>query len=171
MYKISRDYNDLTPGRPRQNDAQEGPMINGNMTVTEFVMVLWHNKIKVGLLILAIAFGPYVYDDWKNTRAVQKLEADRASVDHEASIAGMMLASAWKSCRDIGIVNEMERCAVYEGRLIQEQSVTMLAKMAIEHRASFYERCQRFHIDEYCKQLLQRSMALSFAQGNRKSDD
>lgn len=146
-------------------------MIHGDMTVTEFVMVLWNNKIKVALFILAIAFGPGVYDDRKNKRAVEKLEADRVSVDYEASIAGIMLASAWKSCRDIGIVNEMERCAAYEGRLVQEQSAPMLAKMAIEHRASFYERCQRFHLDEYCKQLLQRSLALSVAQGSRKSDD
>lgn len=34
------------------------PMIRGDMTVTDFVVVLWNNKIKVMLLILAFAFGP-----------------------------------------------------------------------------------------------------------------
>jgi uncharacterized protein involved in tolerance to divalent cations len=80
----------------------------------------------------------------------------------------MMLASAWTSCRDIGIMNDMQRCAAYEGRLIQEQAALMLAKMAIEHRASFYKTCQRFHPYEYCQQ---RSLSLSVAQGNRKSED
>jgi hypothetical protein len=146
-------------------------MISGDKTLTEFVMLLWNNKIKVGLLILAIALGPGLYDDWQKKQAAEKLEADRKSVDHEASVAGMMLASAWKSCRDIGIVNDMGRCAAYEGRLLQEQAAPMLAKMAIEHRASFYKTCQRFHPNEYCQQLLQRSLSLSVAHGNRKSED
>lgn len=146
-------------------------MIRGDMTVTEFVMAMWNNKIKVGLLILAIALGPGLYDDWQKQRAAEKLEADRKSVDTDASIAGIMLANAWKSCRDIGIVNDMERCAAYDGRLLQEQAAPMLAKLAIDYRVSFYKSCQRFHPGEYCQQLLQRSLSLSVAQGNRKNDD
>ena len=47
----------------------------------------------------------------------------------------------------------------------------MLAKMAIEHRASFYKTCQRCHPEEYCQQLLQRSLSISAAQSKRKSDE
>lgn len=92
----------------------------------------------------------------------------RVSVDLDASITGMMLVSAWRSCRDIGIVNGMDRCAKYDGKLLQEQSASMLAKMAIEHRDAYYKNCLRFHQSEYCGQLLQRSFALSYAQGESK---
>src|SRR5262245_25612366 len=112
-------------------------MIRGDMTVTEFVMVLWNNKIKVAVVLLAIVFGPARYDDWQKKRAAEQLEADRKSVDTDASIAGVMLMRAWKSCAQIGIVNDMERCAAYEGRLLQEQAAPPLAKLAIEHRASY----------------------------------
>jgi hypothetical protein len=138
------------------------------MTVTDFAMVLWNNKIKVVLLVLAVAFGPGLFDDWQKRQAAEKLDADRKFVDHDASITGMMLMSAWRGCRDIGIVNDMERCATYEGRLIQEQSAPMLAKMAIEHRNAYYKNCLRFHQYEYCSQLLQRSVALSSAQSESK---
>jgi len=74
-------------------------VIHGGMTVTEFVMILWNNKIKVGLLILAVIFGPGLYDDWQKKRTAEQLEADRKSVDTDASIAGMMLMNAWTSCR------------------------------------------------------------------------
>lgn len=139
-------------------------MIRGDMSVTEFVMVLWENKIKTGLFILAIAFGPGLYDDWQKKRAAEQLEADRKSVDSDASIAGMMLMNAWKSCSQIGIGNDIDGCAKYEGRLLQEQAAPMLAKMAVEHRDSYYKSCQRFYAYEYCGQLLRRSIALSNAQ-------
>ncbi len=143
-------------------------MIQGDMTVTDFVRVLWNNKIKVMLLILGLAFGPGLYDDWQKKRAAEKLVADRASVNLDASITGMMLVNAWRGCRDIGIVNDMERCAKYQGKLIQEQSAPILAKMAIDHADAYYKNCLRFHQSEYCGQLLQRSFALSYAQGESK---
>jgi hypothetical protein len=144
------------------------PVIRGDMTVTDFVHVLWNNKIKVMFLILALAFGPGLYDEWKMKQAAKRLDADRASVYRDASITGMMLMNAWRGCRDIGIVNDMERCAKYDGKLIQEQAAPMLAKMAIEHRDAYYKNCLRFHQHEYCGQLLQRSVALSNAQGESK---
>lgn len=146
-------------------------MIHGGMTVTEFVMILWNNKIKVGLLILAVIFGPGLYDDWQKKRTAEQLEADRKSVDTDASIAGMMLMNAWTSCRDIGIVNDMDRCAKYDGKLLQEQAAPMLAKIAVDHRDSYYKNCQRFHPYEYCSQLLQRSVALSNAQSKKSNND
>ena len=80
----------------------------------------------------------------------------------------MMLMRAWRACRDIGIVNDMERCATYDGKLIQEQAAPILAKMAIEHRGGYLKNCLRFHQIEYCGQLLQRSLAISNAQGESK---
>jgi hypothetical protein len=145
-------------------DEEELSMIRGDMSVTEFFVLLWSNKVKVALLILALAFGPGVYRDWQQQRAEARLVAAREAVDFDASIAGMMIVNAWRSCRDIGIVNDMERCAAYDGRLLQEQSAPMLAKLAIEHRASYYKNCFRFHSEEFCGQLLRRSVALSDAR-------
>lgn len=138
-------------------------MSQRDMTVSELVKVLWNNKIKVAALLLAIVFGPGVYGDWQEKRAARQLEADRRSVNTDASIAGAMLMSAWKSCAQIGIVNDMERCAAYRGELLQEQATSPLAKLAIERRA-YYKNCQRFHPYWYCQQLLDRSVRLSNAQ-------
>mgnify|MGYP003375112277 CR=1 FL=1 len=136
-------------------------MIRGDMSVTEFGMVLWNNKIKVGLLFLAVVFGPGLYTDWEKKSALDKLEANRTSVDMDASFAGMTLMNAWTECAAIGIVNDMERCAAYEGRLLQEMGAPMLARTAIQQRDSYYTNCRRFYADQYCAQLLQRSFALS----------
>jgi len=144
--------------------------MRGDMSVTEFVAVLWKNKIKVGLLLLAFAVGPGLYGDWQKKRAAEQFEADRKSVDTNASIAGMMLMNAWSSCSQIGIVNDMEGCAKYQARLLQEQAAPMLAKMALEQRDSYYKSCQRFYAYEYCGQLLRRSVELSNAQSKDNHD-
>jgi len=47
----------------------------------------------------------------------------------------------------------------------------MLAKIAVDHRDSYYKNCQRFHPYEYCSQLLQRSVALSNAQSKKSNND
>ncbi len=143
-------------------------MIRGDMTIKEFVMALWDNKIKVVLLISALAFGPGLYDDWQEKRTAEKLEADRASVFSDASVTGMMMWNAWRSCRDIGILNDLEACSKYDGKLIQEQVAPVYAKMAVEHRDAYFQKCLRFHQQEYCGLLLQRSFALSNAQSESK---
>lgn len=139
-------------------------MIRRDMTVTEFAKVLWSNKIKVMLLVFALVFGPGLYDDWQQKQAAEKLDADRASVFSDASITGMMMTDAWRSCRDIGIGDDMKRCSKYDGKLIQEQTAPVFAKIAIEHRDSYFKHCLRFHQQEYCDQLLQRSIDISNAQ-------
>lgn len=138
-------------------------MIHGNMTVTEFVMTLWANKVKVTLLILAITFGPGLYSEWERRRAQERMEDDKKAVSTDASIAGMMLLSAWKSCQQIGI-SDVNACSRYQGQLLQEQAAPMLAKTAVEHRDSYLASCQRFYQFEYCRQLLERSIHLSNAQ-------
>ncbi len=139
-------------------------MIRRDMSVTEFAVILWEHKIKIGLFFLALAVGPGLYNDWQKRRAAEQFDADRKSVDTDASVAGIMLMNAWTSCSQIGIVNDMEGCAKYQARLLQEQAAPMLAKMAIEQRDSYYKNCQRFYAYEYCGQLLKRSVALSNAQ-------
>lgn len=141
-------------------------MIRGDMSVTEFLKVLWSNKIKVGIAIFVLIFGPDLYDDWQKKRANEQLAADRKAVDTRASIAGMMLRSAWESCSQIGIVNDMEGCANFQARLLQEQAAPLKAKMAIEQRDSYYRSCERFYAHDYCQQLLWRSFELSTAQNN-----
>lgn len=138
-------------------------MKRGDMTATEFVMLLWKNKIKVALLILALALGPGLYQDWATKRAAEEHARDRDAVDTQASIAGMMLLRAWKSCSQIG-VPDVNACSRYEGRLIQEQAAPVLAKTAVEQRDSYLKSCQRFYEFDYCKRLLERSIQLSSAQ-------
>jgi hypothetical protein len=58
----------------------------------------------------------------------------------DASTAGMMLLKAWKSCSQIGIVNDVGRCAAHEGRLLQEQAAPQLAKVAFDQRASYFKK-------------------------------
>ena len=146
-------------------------MIHADMSVTEFVTTLWENKIKVAMAIVLLIFGPGLYGEWQSKRAVEKREADRQAIDTEASIAGAMLANAWRGCRDIGIVNDMERCAAYEGRLLQEIAAPQLAKIAIERRDSYRRNCQRFNTVEYCNALLIRSLQLSVAQQSSAKND
>lgn len=140
-------------------------MIHPNMSVTDFVMTLWKNKVKVVLVAVALAFGPGLYADWQRKRAVEQEESDRRAVDTEASLAGMMLADAWRACSKIGIVNDMDRCAAYQPRLIQEQAAPLLAKTAVDQRDSYVKRCQRFYQGTYCSKLLQRAVEISVAQG------
>lgn len=82
-------------------------MIRGDMTVTEFAKVLWNNKIKVAILLLAIAVGPDLYDDWQRKRTAEQLEADRSSVGTGASIAGalagLLIIFALWSCTQPGV--------------------------------------------------------------------
>lgn len=74
-------------------------MIRADMSVTEFLTALWGNKVKIALVAAAVMFGPGLYDSWQASRAAEQLETDRKAVDTNASVAGMMLASAWRSAR------------------------------------------------------------------------
>lgn len=139
-------------------------MIRGDMSVSEFIGVLWENKIRVGLLFLAMAVGTELFDRWQEWRAAKQLNVDRESVDIDASVAGMMLVEAWTSCSQIGIVDNLESCAKYQARLLQEQVAPMLAGKAIALRDSYYKKCQRFYTDEYCEKLITRSVEISYAQ-------
>lgn len=138
-------------------------MNRGDMTLTEFVMLLWENKFKVALLILAVALATGLYQNWAAKTAVEERARDRDAVDTQASIAGMMLISAWKSCSRIGI-SDINVCSRYEGRLLQEQAAPILAKTAVEQRDSYLKGCQRFYEFDYCKRLLERSIQLSNLQ-------
>ena len=138
-------------------------MNSEDMTVTEFVMLLWKNKVKVTVLILVVAFAPGFYQDWATKKAAQELARDRDAVDTQASLAGMMVLSAWKKCALIGI-SDINTRSQYEGRLLQEQSAPVLAKIAVEQRDSYLKGCQRFYDFEYCRKLLERSIQLSNLQ-------
>lgn len=138
-------------------------------SIVNFVNTIFNNKFKIALLLLTIVFGPDVYNDWQKNRAAARLEADRKSVDLEASSAGMLLASAWKDCAQIGIVNNMEGCATYQGRLLQEMAAPQIAKVAIAQRTSYYQKCERFYAREYCGKLLERALMLSHTQGEQQN--
>lgn len=143
-------------------------MIRADMSVTEFLTALWGNKVKIALVAAAVMFGPGLYDSWQASRAAEQLETDRKAVDTNASVAGMMLASAWRSCSEIGIVNDIDGCSKFQARLLQEQAAPMLAKMAVQQREAYWQGCLRFHPQEYCGQLLQRALQLSFTQATSK---
>ncbi len=137
-------------------------MIRGDMSVTEFVMLCWNNKGKVLVAIAAAIVLPPLFDEWTQKRAADKLTAEREGVNTSASLAGMMLVSAWRGCVKIGI-NDIDRCSTYEGKLLQEVAAPQLAKMAIEQRNGYSSSCRKFYAPEYCDQLLTRSVNLSAA--------
>jgi hypothetical protein len=137
------------------------------MPVTGLLAAAWDHKVKVALIAIGVVFVPGLYESWQNSRAAEQLVSDRKAVDTDASVAGMMLASAWRSCSQIGIVNDMEGCARCQGRLLQEQTAPMAAKLALEQRDAFWRGCRRLYPQKYCGQVLQRAFQLSFAQGGR----
>lgn len=141
-------------------------MIRVDMTVNGFMLLLRKNKIKVAAMILTIAIVPSLYDDWSASRSAEKLKSDLGEVGTQASIAGMMLFSAWKSCTQIGI-SDISTCSKHEGQLLQEKAAPLLAKTAVEQRDSYLKYCQRYYDFDYCKRLLERSIQISSAQSNK----
>lgn len=133
------------------------------MPVTEFASLLWANKIKTALVVLAIAFGPNLYENWSKKRDVERKEEERKSVGISASVTGMMILGAWKSCNRIGIA-DIDSCSRYEGQLIQEQAAPALARTAVENRNGYLKTCLKFFDYEYCRQLLNRAVQLSAAE-------
>lgn len=144
-------------------------MIHSDMPFIEFLRTLWKNKVKVAAVVLAVIVVPGWFADWRERRDAERLEAARQAIDTEASTTGMLLANAWFACRDIGIVNDLERCAAYEGKLIQEIAAPQLAKMAIQKRSEYHSNCPKLRPPEYCNSLLSRSVQLSVAQHNSRS--
>jgi hypothetical protein len=142
------------------------PLIHEDMTVNDLMLLLRKNKIKVAAMILAIAIFPSLYDDWSASRSAEKLKSDRDEVGTQASIAGMMLFNAWKSCTQIGI-SDISTCSRHEGQLLQEKPASLLAKTAVEQRDSYLKHCQRFYDFDYCKRLLERSIQISSAQSKK----
>jgi hypothetical protein len=137
-------------------------MIRGDMSVTEFAMLCWNNKGKVLVAIAAVVLLPPLFDEWAQKRVADRLAAEREGVNTSASVVGMMLVSAWRSCVKIGI-NDIDRCSTYEGQLLQEVAAPQLAKMAIVQRNDYYSSCRKFYAPKYCDQLLTRSVNLSAA--------
>lgn len=131
-------------------------MINFN----ELGLQIWLHWRKLLVLAILLLVGPPLYRDWQRQRVADELERQRNSVSTEASFAGMMIVSAWRSCRRIGIEN-IDLCSAYKGELIQEMLAPFDARAAVERRDSYQKNCLKFHKAAYCDQLLRRSIELS----------
>lgn len=115
-------------------------------------------QIAVALLVAIFAvLGVTKLLDWSNESDKKKAVA---AVGTDASFAGSMYWSAYKSCRKIGITN-VEQCAVYKGVLTQEIVAPQMAIMAVKYRNSYDASCQKIYPKEYCDQLLNRAFQLS----------
>lgn len=112
------------------------------------------------LIFFAIAIGEPLYQDWSKKRDREQLSNEKQSVDIEASFAGIMMWEAYKACVSIGIPH-LDKCAKYEGQLLQEKAAPILAKAALERRDGYDKLCWRFYSKEYCQELLSRSFKLS----------
>lgn len=133
------------------------------MTVTEFATWLWAKRWWGFWLVIAAIFGPPAFDEYSKKTLAANLEVEREGVNTSASLAGMMLVSAWRSCTQIGI-QDVDACSKYEGKLLQELGAPILAKTAANHRDGYYASCSKFYSTSYCNQLLTRSVNLSAAQ-------
>jgi hypothetical protein len=132
------------------------------MSVADFVSLCIRNKARIVVGIIAALVVPPLYSAWAERQAHDALVAEREGVNTSASLAGMMLVSAWRGCVRIGI-NDVAQCSTYEGKLIQEMTAPPLAKAALQQRDDFLGSCRKFYTQEYCVQLLNRSVSLSAA--------
>ncbi len=114
-----------------------------------------------GGIVLFFLLEPTI-DRWQSKRLAEQREAEKAAVNVEASLAGMLFVGAWRDCLRIGI-NDVQACASYEGKLLQEIAAPKMAQQALKQSQSFYANCTRFHAYEYCYALLRRSIQLSAA--------
>lgn len=130
----------------------------------EEIVAIWNglrrNWGKVALAALVIFFGPPLYEEYRKRSAESDAIEASQRVGTDASIAGMMYASAYRSCRLIGIL-PVEQCATHKGILLQETSAQVLAQSAVQHREGFEKNCQKWNASEYCYQLLNRAFLLS----------
>jgi hypothetical protein len=134
----------------------------GRVTVTLDEILQEHSSKLIVLFLAAIA-GPGLYKGWSESRAEAALREERESVGHKASTAGIMWVGAWKACVQIGI-RDVDACSKYKGVLLQEIGAPVQAKLAIEHRDTYAKSCFKFHTEEYCQQLFNRSIQLSSVQ-------
>lgn len=166
--KISADYlRGLNPARRflLKHDGVSGSIKYlleqaGNISLrlirTSFA-ILGTTAVICGIIFAALS----LYQDRAKKRQQEEFEAERLSISLSASIAGMSLASAFKSCQRIGIP-DLEKCQEYKGMLLQELEAPIAAKMAIEQRVDYREKCNRHYSADYCLQLLKRAVQLSW---------
>ena len=131
-------------------------------SIAKFAMLCWNNKGKVLVAIAAAIVLPPLFEGWAQKQAADKLAAEREGVNTSASIAGMMLVSAWRGCVKIGI-DDIDRCSTYQGKLLQEIAAPQVARMAVERRNGYFSSCRKFYALDYCNQLIIRSVNLSAA--------
>jgi hypothetical protein len=113
-------------------------------------------------VVVIVAWG--AYDDWSKQREIEKQAAEKKSVSTQASLAGIQMVEAFKTCARIGI-NDLDRCAKYEGQLLQELAAPLFAKNSLDVRDGYFKVCLRFYSKDYCNNLLIRSINLSLNTG------
>ncbi len=169
--KISADYlRDLNPARRflLKHDGVSGSIkylleqadnISLRLIRTSFAILRTTAFVIFGIIIIFAALS--LYQDWAKKRQQEEFKAERLSISLSASIAGMSLASAFKSCQRIGIP-DIKKCQEYKGMLLQELEAPIAAKMAIEQQVDYREKCNRHYSADYCLQLLNRAVQLSW---------
>lgn len=117
-------------------------------------------------VICGIVFAAFsLYQDWDKKRQKEEFEVERQSIGTSASITGMSLVSAFKSCQRIGIP-DLKKCQEYKGMLVQELGAPIAAKIAIEEQVNYNQKCNRHYSTDYCHQLLKRAVQLSWSSKN-----
>jgi len=117
--------------------------------------------------------APVAVEWWEARQAETKKQEREAAIDRVntgASIAGALLATAYRSCSRIGI-DSIERCADYEGKLLQEIGAPMSAQMALGQRKEYNDHCLTLYDAKYCNGLLNRAFQLSLAEPEQRSSD
>jgi hypothetical protein len=125
--------------------------------------ILREHSGKLIVLFFAAIAAPGLYKGWSESRAEAALKEERESVGFLASKAGILWVGAWRSCVKIGI-RDIASCAKYKGELLQEKGAPIQARLAVEARDSYATSCLKFHSEEHCQQLFDRSIQLSSAE-------
>ena len=110
-------------------------------------------------LLAASVFAVAYWESSAPEREREKSRKEKETIGLNASIAGNLLASAYKSCSRIGIPNVVQ-CAKWKGPLIDDVLASAIARVAVDKRAGFDDLCQRHHDVAYCYELLNRAFQL-----------
>lgn len=142
-------------------------LINPDFSPTSFLgwvrfFVVWVLLMLVSLLVIGlIAFSSELYGAYKKSELKEKEAEEKKQVGTQASVAGMLLASAQKDCNSIGIYS-VDDCAAYKGVLLQEIAAPISARAAIVQRDKFWLTCNKYNTNDYCLSLINRAYAISY---------
>ena len=151
--------------RPISKSALLAPFITFKHSID--ATEAWMRQRSGMLWIVAACICAYVYWDSTASQREAKRQADeKESVGMLATVAGSMMASAARSCQKVGMPN-IPNCASNTGTLVYDFAAKEWAKLALQQKISFDTTCAKYYSEQYCSDLLNRALQISWANGDQ----